>query len=262
MDITKETILDRLPDEADRTVREFIDAAMVEMEQQAGTPSSHVSSALPHGDLAKHYLDALLTGSRQQATSMILEAAESGTSIADIYMHVFQPVQYEIGRLWQINRINVAQEHYCTAVTQAVMSQLYPRLFAGDRTGRTLVATCVAGELHEIGVRMVADFFEMAGWDTYYLGASTPPSDIVRALVDRNADLLAISSTMTWHVRAVRELIDATRESDAHGIRILVGGHPFNTSSELWRKFGADGYAADAKSAVALADQLLRNGAN
>ena len=77
-------------------------------------------------------------------------------------------------RYWQMNRLTVAQEHYCTAATQMIMSQLYPYIFEGERNGRVLVATCVAENLHEIGVRMVTDFFEMDGWDTFYLGANVP----------------------------------------------------------------------------------------
>ena len=86
---------------------------------------------------------------------------EQGTPARDIYLQVFQPAQREVGRLGQTNRISVALEHYVTAATQPIMSQLYPRIFSPEKTGRRLIATCVGGELHEIGVRMVADFFEM-----------------------------------------------------------------------------------------------------
>jgi methanogenic corrinoid protein MtbC1 len=143
------------------------------------------------------------------------------------------------------------------------MSQLYPRIFSGERRDRTVVATCVGGELHEIGVRMVADFFEMEGWDSYYLGANTPAVAILHALDERRADVLAISATMTFHVSAVTELIGRVR---AHarasgGARtrplILVGGYPFTVAPDLWRQVGADGSARDARDAVATADLLM-----
>jgi methanogenic corrinoid protein MtbC1 len=138
------------------------------------------------------------------------------------------------------------------------MSQLYPRIFSSERLDRRMVATCVGGELHEIGVRMVADFFEMEGWDTYYLGANTPTTSILQALDDRNADILAISATMTFHVSQVRQLIDAVRASDSgRDIGILVGGYPFNHSANLWRRVGADGFATHAQEAVQRANELL-----
>ena len=54
------------------------------------------------------------------------------------------------------------------------MAQLLSRGDTAERCGRCVVVTCVGGELHELGARMVGDFFDMAGWDTYFCGADTP----------------------------------------------------------------------------------------
>ncbi|MCL5780766.1 MAG: B12-binding domain-containing protein [Firmicutes bacterium] len=101
----------------------------------------------------------MLKGERHQASHLILDTVKNGIVIKDLYLHVFQRTQYEIGRLRQSNIITVAQEHYCTAVTQLIMSQLYPYIFRTKKNGLRMVATCVAGELHEIGIRMAADAY-------------------------------------------------------------------------------------------------------
>jgi methanogenic corrinoid protein MtbC1 len=161
-----------------------------------------------------------------------------------------------------MNLLSVAQEHYCTAATQLIMSQLYPHIFETEKNGRTLVATCVAGDLHEIGVRMVADFFEMEGWDTFYLGANAPTACVLETLAERRADVLAISATITPHVRAVAGLIAAVRSSPAgRDIKIMVGGYPFNIAPDLWRRVGADAGARDALESIAVANQLAAGGA-
>jgi methanogenic corrinoid protein MtbC1 len=142
------------------------------------------------------------------------------------------------------------------------MSQLYPQIFATPRIGRRLVAACVGGDLHEIGVRMVADFFEMAGWDTYYLGANTPVEGIVESVLGRRPHAVAISATMTYHVPAVSDVVRAVRERSAGATpRIIVGGYPFRVDPELWQSVGADGYAPDASEAVALAKRLVEGNA-
>jgi methanogenic corrinoid protein MtbC1 len=206
-------------------------------------------------------MGALMRTDRRSASHLILSAVSEGLSVKDVYLHVFQPVQREVGRLWQMNQISVAQEHYCTAATQMIMSQLYPRIFNGQRLDRKLVATCVSDELHELGVRMVADFFEMEGWDTYYLGANTPTPSIVQALDEHQADVLAVSATITFHVGQVRELVDHVRSSDVgHRVRILVGGYPFNVSPTLWQTVAADGYARDAQEAVVVANRWVEQG--
>jgi methanogenic corrinoid protein MtbC1 len=236
----------------------YFEAALSRARTAPSTVPSFLETDHPLGDLAREYLQMLLEGERHTASTLILSAVEHGTSVKEIYLHVFQPVQREVGGLWQTNQISVAQEHYCTAATQLVMSQLYPRIFATERLGRRMVATCVGGELHEIGVRMVADFFEMEGWDTYYLGANTPATSILQALDDRNADILAISATMTFHVGHVEQLISAVRASDmGRNLRIMVGGYPFNVSPGLWRHVGADGFATNAQDAVRQAEELL-----
>ncbi len=208
--------------------------------------------------LAQQYFEALRRGERRRASQLIMDAVAGGTPVKDIYLNVFQAVQHEIGRLWQINQLSVAQEHYCTAATQLIMSQLYPHIFAAEKNGSTLVATCVAGDLHELGVRMVSDFFEMEGWDTFYLGANTPHASVISTLVERRANVLGISATMPFHLEAVRELIQTVRQSPPCAeVKILVGGHPFNRKPELWREFGADGWAVDAQQAIALANRLV-----
>lgn len=241
---------------AQTVMNEYIQAALERLARASTASPSFIQPGAPLAGLAARYLDALLRGERQTASRMILEAVETGTSIRDIYLHVFQPAQREVGRLWQNNRISVAQEHYCTAATQLIMSQLYPRIFAAEKTGRRLVATCVSGELHELGARMVADLFELAGWDTYYIGANAPAESVVQTATERQADVVAISATITFNIGQVGELIRALR-AQANATKILVGGYPFNVSPNLWQRIGADGYAPDAEQAIALAQQLV-----
>ena len=257
IECTQEVLRERLPEEMSSVTQEYIDAAATRIEHESLSQSSFITEDLPLHDLATRYLDALLCGERHLASNMILEAVEKGASIKDIYLYVFQRSQYEIGRLWHLNRASVAQEHYCSAATQLIMSQLYQYIFASEKTGRRLVAACVGGELHEIGIRMVADFFEMDGWDTYYMGANTPTSTIIEAIDSHQPDVLAISASMPFHRKTLKELIATVRDHDTDGrVKILVGGYALRSSQDLWIKLGADGFADDAQQAVSLANRI------
>lgn len=259
LDAASAVIHAQLPPDLAACAEGYLAIGRASLDLAPSAPPLFVTDDLPLGGLAKDYLDALLRGERHSASQLILTAVARGANVKDIYLHVFQRVQYEIGRLWQINQISVAQEHYCTAATQLIMSQLYPHIFRTERVNRRLVATCVGGEIHEIGVRMVADFFEMAGWDTYYLGANTPGASIVRMLSERRAHVLAISATLTIHISAVVDLIAQVRASEVGSqVRIIVGGYPFNVSESLWRTVKADGYARDAEQAIAVANELVQ----
>jgi methylmalonyl-CoA mutase cobalamin-binding domain/chain len=255
---TREVLAAQLPDALRAPCLEILDSAIAEVEHAPCVIESFLRDEAPLGQLAQHYLEHLLAGRRREASALILDAVGSGTSVKDVYLHVFQPCQQEVGRLWQHNQLSVAQEHYCTAATQLVMSQLYPHIFSVGKNGRRLVAACVGGELHEIGVRMVADFFELEGWDTYYLGANAPGEAIIEAVKDRQADVLGLSVTMSFHLARVQRLIDDLRSTD-HGaqVKVLVGGYPFISASKLWRTIGADGWAPNAQGAVERATELL-----
>src|SRR3954451_2589934 len=218
-----------------------VNAGLDELARVSTAPSSRLAEdGGPLAQLAHDYLSALLRAERHLASSLILAAADAGTPIRELYLRVFQPSQHEIGRLWQMNQISVAQEHYCTAATQLIMSQLYPYIFSGEKRSRTLVAACVAGDLHEIGARMVSDLLEMEGWDTIYLGANVPASSIIQLMREREVNVLALSATMTIHVSAVARFIADIRDSQGVcSAKIMVGGYPFNIAPELWRRIGA-----------------------
>ncbi len=252
--IMREVVRENLPSELAPVIDEYFEAGLNKLPLVPADPSTLLEGAGPHTTLAKKFIKLLLNGERHVASRLILDAVDSGVPVKDIYLHVFQTSQRELGRLWQLNQISVAQEHYSTAATQLIMAQLYPRIFRTEKNGRKIVATSIGGELHEIGVRIIADFFEMEGWDTYYLGANSPTSAIVQAIAERRADMLAVSATMTFHIRAVENLIATVRASN--NVKILVGGYPFNLEPELWKRVGADAYATDASEAVAVASRL------
>ncbi len=219
----------------------------------SGSRASKETTLLPApGPHAAEFLRLLLSGNHRAAGEQALGLVEEGMDIRRLYIDVFQASQRELGRLWLDGRIGVAQEHFCTAATQAIMSRLYPRIFSVPRVGRRLVAAAVGDELHEIGVRMVADFFELEGWDSVFLGANTPAKAIAATIEKEDAELLCLSATMLVHIPRLTETI-ATVRSSCPPVRIMVGGYPFNLFPDLWKKVGADAFARDAQEAVATA---------
>ncbi|NJP05932.1 MAG: hypothetical protein HC837_10065 [Chloroflexaceae bacterium] len=199
----------------------------------------------------QEYLSALLAGDRRRALQTARGALAADIDIRDVYMDVFQPAMHEIGRLWEVNEVTVAQEHLATAITQSVMAQIYSPMHLKPPIGRKMVSTCIGGELHEIGIRMITDFFEMEGWDVYYLGANMPVDDVVQMVSEQRADLLAISATLNNHVLRARQLIEAVRSSPAgRWVKIIVGGRPFIQAPDMYMTIGADMTAPNAREAV------------
>jgi methanogenic corrinoid protein MtbC1 len=182
--------------------------------------------------LRTRYLAAQLAGDRQEALRLVMkEGISAGIAVPDLVLQVIQPAQYEIGRLWQENRISVAQEHLGTAISQLVLAHLYPHLPRERRRGRTALVATVEGELHDMGARVTADFLEMAGYDVRYLGASVPADHLVAMIEQERPHLLALSTTIPTHLPMVRRTVDRVCEATKGELPILLGGRAFTQVS-------------------------------
>jgi len=255
----EEICLEALPAQSAQIVEGYFRLALQEYEAMDNwVNESHLEKEAPLFGVARDYMAALIDGDRNMAEQLIREQFERSNNITCIYLNVLQPVEREIGRLWHLGEVSVAQEHFATSTTLGIMCEFYPQFAANKRNEHLVVAACVGDELHDIGLRMVTDMFENAGWKTYFLGANTPVESIVQAVIERKANLLVISATLTNHISLVVNLIQAIRAEPAcKDVRILVGGHPFNIAPGLWQDVGADGFGYNAVEAVAEAEKLF-----
>lgn len=203
----------------------------------------------PFSGYRKMYLDAMLHSNTREAYSVISRAREQGVSILNIYENILNVVMYEVGRLWHQSKLTVDKEHYCSSVTQTVMSQFYDILFIQPRNHRTLICCAVGSELHEIGGRMLSDLFEYDGWDTYYLGAAVPQKALLHAISEHQPDLIALSVTMPQHLLECESTVRAVR-SQYPEVKIAVGGHAFKMTNRIWEKWPIDFYSDTAAELI------------
>ncbi|WP_224240368.1 cobalamin B12-binding domain-containing protein [Hyalangium gracile] len=207
--------------------------------------------------LRERYLAAQLAGDRREALRLLVdEGLLRGIPLQDIHLKVIQSAQYEIGRLWQENRISVAQEHLATAISQLALSHLYRHLPRDPSNGKVVMMSCVEGELHEVGARMASDFLEMAGFDVRFLGANVPTDHLERMVREQTPDLLALSVTMTYHLPALRAAVDRVR-AVAPRLHIAVGGLAFTWASGVENDLNVSFHGRDARELVAAACRIL-----
>lgn len=204
--------------------------------------------ALPQ---SRAYLQTLLDGNRMGATKTVLDTMGGETSLVDVGVGVIQPAMYEIGALWQRNRITVAQEHLATAITQNAMARAFADAdFAAPQNRKALFA-CVPANHHGLGLRMVSDAFEVAGWDVQFLGADVPARDLLTQVGLWQPELLGLSLSLPGHIKPARQLVQQLRaELGTQCPAILAGGLASNQAEGLWRAVGADLWAANARDCV------------
>lgn len=232
-------------------VRSGLDAAL------AGETTIPAPSANPDlSDTQAVYLQAILHGQRQAAAGIAVEAVRQGYTLPDIYADLLQESMYQIGRLWETNRITVAQEHMATAITQYVIAHLYPFIQPSQPPKGKMVITGVEGEQHQVGPNMVADVLESAGWDVRFLGTNAPAAGVLQAVEEHQAEVLGISATMLFNIPNVRRLIAQVRALPGRNLRIILGGCAFRSAPDLYRELGAAGVALDVRAALQLARTL------
>lgn len=206
----------------------------------------------PAGSAAHTYLTTALEGRREDALALVQDALDRGASAAEVMLGMLSPAQVELGERWERGTVSVAHEHYVTAVTELALGLMYEQLSPRriDRGQRVVTATSGA-ETHELAIRMVSDLLYQDGWQSVHLGCDLPTPDLVELVAQRAAAVVVVSVSMPGHLRWLGEVVARVRaDQRLAGVRVLVGGHPFDLVPALADRFGADAYASDAAEAV------------
>ncbi|MFW5793832.1 MAG: cobalamin B12-binding domain-containing protein [Bacteroidota bacterium] len=174
----------------------------------------------------KEFLNALIIGEHELCSELTRSYLEKNNSINELYENIMTKAMYDIGTLWEFNKISVATEHMASAIVESIMNQLYYDIISKEKKGKTVIAACVENEFHQIGIKMVSDIFEMNGWDALFLGSNTPTSDLISFIKNKNPDLLAISLSLYFNLPALERMI-LKMQKEFPGLPILVGGQAF-----------------------------------
>jgi methanogenic corrinoid protein MtbC1 len=198
-------------------------------------------------EMQEVFLSLLLHGDSKGCLQLVNSSIQTIDDLKKFYLNVVCPAMYRIGLLWERNDISVAEEHVASAIVGRVTAALYPQFADIDVYRGKVIVTAGPNEFHEVGSRMLADFLEMEGWDTTYLGANTPKEELIAILKQHNPFMVAISVATVFNLKHARQTIEMIRaDPKTKNIKIMVGGIAFNSMPLLWLDIGADGYAEDA----------------
>ena len=203
------------------------------------------------------FLDALLARDSARARLVVERALEDGVPIPDIYLGMLEPAMREVGHRWAMGAINIAEEHYATAVAQSILDGLGRKLRRPAKDGRLAIVSGTPDELHALGTRMVADFLEADGWEVILLGAGAPAQDIAALVESEQPDLVALSTATAGVIDGVADVLGALRALEPRPW--IVAGGQFWTSetSPAALEFGADLVVQDPRELVALLHERI-----
>ncbi|MFC1960641.1 B12-binding domain-containing protein [Chloroflexota bacterium] len=219
------------------------------------TTSLPIEQQLTDTNIVRLYTQSILNGNRLQAEKLVFDTLDQGRNIRDIYLKIIQPSLYEVGRLWEIGQVSVAQEHLATAITQSILSAIYARVKLPSSLEQHASVACLEGNYHEIGPRMLADFLQMAGYNTRFLGTNTSVETLIEMIQTLKPVVIGLPATTSNHVETVKLAIDRVRtDFTSYRPTIMVGGLAFNDVDGLWKTVRADLWQENGGLAV---DQLV-----
>ncbi len=249
---------ERLPEDSAATAVSAIDNALAAIADPASGNGGDIAANEPVGRASLSYLETILKGEPREAVEQVLAGVHDEASAKDAYLNVLIPALRETGRLWHAGELGIAEEHVVTATTQRVMTLLCERARSSSPKDKTVLLACVTGNLHDIGIRAISDFFEMAGWRAINLGPNVPNDEIAKGVLLFNADVVVLAATLDPHLMEIQRVIKRIRALENRDIKIIVGGPAFEPVPELWRRVGADGYSAKIEDAEPLGSKLSR----
>jgi methanogenic corrinoid protein MtbC1 len=253
----REVLAERLPEPARGAPLDYLDQALAALDEPAAADGPELDPDRPADRLALRYLQKVLEGDVAAAVQEVTGAVRDGFDRRAAYLEVLLPAQREVGRLWHLGEVNVAEEHLVTSATQRCMAVLASGAPATTPNGKTAIVAAVASNAHDVGLRAVADLYQMSGWRTIFLGADVPMEDLPAMLNYFQADLLLLGATLATQVPRVQQAIAGVRANAERPVKVIVGGAAFDEADTVWKAVGADGYAGRVDEAVTLGGRLV-----
>lgn len=183
------------------------------------------------GPLRTRIDELLAAHDKAGAVQAALAAVDDGTiGVRALYARVLSPLMVDVGAAWQAGGTAVWEEHLAAGAVRTIVEALYPTVRgladAAAPTGRSVLLACPPNEGHDLGLRMLADLFDLAGWRTYLLGPDCPGPEITAAAETLGVDLVVLSSSTHFHRVRVRALLDELH-TRLPGVHVVVGGPAF-----------------------------------
>ncbi|MFC1971676.1 B12-binding domain-containing protein [Chloroflexota bacterium] len=190
------------------------------------------------------------------ADFVLTRLQKNDLDIVTLYDEILAPSLRESFCREKQKAICIWEEHVRSSIIRTVIECCYPYVVKErDDKYRSLpkgkvIVVCPPEELHEIGARMVADFFTLCGLDSMFVGANTPGAEILEAISYVKPKYVAISVSNFYNLVSARKMINSIRElremTNAE-FKIIVGGLAFEQNPCACDDAGVDLLLQDFK---------------
>jgi methanogenic corrinoid protein MtbC1 len=187
---------------------------------------------------------------------------KNAITIPDLYEKVLRPALYSIDDCVDKDNGCIWKEHVKTSIIKTVIESIYPFVIKLKKHVEPLnikvIFVCPEKEYHEIGLRMMSDFFNLNGYDTIFIGTNSPKDQIITAISFSNPKYIAISVTDYYLLFETQKMIQKIKSTYNRNIIVIVGGLAFKHNLDSVSIIGGDIYLETYEDVVSLAKEDLK----
>ncbi len=194
-------------------------------------------------EISKLYARAATSADEAGCAKLIDQLLDQSVPLIDIYQKVIAESMNYIGRWYEVEAIDVGQEHIASAITERMMARVVHYAPTVKRSGKSALVGCIAGNWHSIGPRMISDYLRLSGWNVIFLGANVPNDSFLSSIREHSPDVVMIACAQPGTRQAtcvcIAELV-SERAQLGRAFRIGIGGREALSEPDEFLNAGAD----------------------
>ncbi|CAB4675943.1 unannotated protein [freshwater metagenome] len=208
-------------------------------------------------EIIKGLYDETLVGNAPAVLELTKRGLSEGMGPDTILFEALIPALEEVGARFERGDFFVPEMLIAGKAMSGALDVLRPLLAeTGAETIGTFVMGTVKGDVHDIGKNLVNIMLEGAGFEVIDLGVQTSPEKFIAAVEEHKPDIVGMSAFLTTTMPMFKvNMHELTKAGLRDKVIVMVGGAP--VTQEYADAVGADGYAADASTAVRKAKELI-----
>jgi 5-methyltetrahydrofolate--homocysteine methyltransferase len=194
--------------------------------------------------------EGVIAGNVKKVKEQTELAVAGGLAVGGILLDGLIAGMNVVGARFKVNEVYVPEVLMSARAMHTGLALIKPLIVsAGIREKGVVLIGTVQGDMHDIGKNLVVMMLEGAGYRVIDLGVDVPIEKFIRGVEEHRPQMVGLSALLTTTMPKMQETVARLRACPA-GLKIIVGGAP--VTEKFARQIGADGYAADAASAVDL----------
>jgi methylmalonyl-CoA mutase cobalamin-binding domain/chain len=213
---------------------------------------------MTHEEILQGLYDNTLVGNAPEVKDLVNAGLEDNLEPEKMLYDALIPSLEEVGARFERGDFFVPEMLIAARAMQGALDILRPLLAeTGVEQVGTFVMGTVKGDVHDIGKNLVNIMLEGAGFQVWDLGVNVAPEKFVEQVQEHKPDIVGFSAFLTTTMPMFKANINALEKAGIRGeVIVMVGGAP--VTQEYADAVGADGYAADASTAVRMAKDLIQ----